>query len=197
MTIKDTLKNVALMIFLVNSVVRAGEPGITPELEHSRSTIKTFGSQLLTELTTAIAEGGPVNAIDVCRLKAPEVSAELMQDTGVRVGRTALKIRNPANSPDNWEWSVLNRFEESKDAGADMTELEYSEFIEKDAGTVFRYMKAIPTGTLCLTCHGENVSADIKTKLNELYPQDMATGFREGDIRGAFTVIISSGVGPQ
>jgi hypothetical protein len=28
----------------------------------------------------------------------------------------------------------------------------------------------------------------VKAKLAELYPKDRATGFKEGDIRGAFTL---------
>ncbi len=49
-------------------------------------------------------------------------------------------------------------------------------------------MKAIPTGPLCLACHGETLAAPVAEKIGELYPADKATGFREGDIRGAFVV---------
>jgi hypothetical protein len=49
-------------------------------------------------------------------------------------------------------------------------------------------MKAIPTGAVCLACHGETIAPPIAAKINELYPQDQATGFREGDLRGAFVV---------
>jgi hypothetical protein len=52
----------------------------------------------------------------------------------------------------------------------------------------FRFMKAITTQPLCLTCHGEAISPEVAAKLSELYPDDRATGFREGDLRGAFVV---------
>ncbi|MCA1791466.1 MAG: DUF3365 domain-containing protein, partial [Thioalkalivibrio sp.] len=41
----------------------------------------------------------------------------------------------------------------------------------------------------CLTCHGSDVGGDIKHALERLYPDDQATGYAEGDVRGAFTII--------
>ena len=51
-------------------------------------------------------------------------------------------------------------------------------------------MKAIPTGEVCLTCHGSNIKASLQIRINELYPDDKAYGFKIGDIRGAFFVQI-------
>jgi hypothetical protein len=51
-------------------------------------------------------------------------------------------------------------------------------------------MKAIPTGKVCLTCHGSNIKLNLRTRINELYPEDKAYGFEIGDIRGAFTIQI-------
>ena len=45
------------------------------------------------------------------------------------------------------------------------------------------------TGGLCLQCHGEAIAPPVAEKISALYPDDKATGFREGDIRGAFVVI--------
>jgi hypothetical protein len=49
-------------------------------------------------------------------------------------------------------------------------------------------MKAIPTAAVCLVCHGETVEGALGEKIKALYPQDRATGYRLGDIRGAFTI---------
>jgi hypothetical protein len=48
-------------------------------------------------------------------------------------------------------------------------------------------MKAIPAGKACLKCHGDGIDAEVVEKLDELYPEDKARDFKEGDIRGAFT----------
>ena len=53
---------------------------------------------------------------------------------------------------------------------------------------VFRYMKAIPTAPICVTCYGADIDADLAAELDRLYPTDQARGFAVGDIRGAFTV---------
>ncbi len=50
-------------------------------------------------------------------------------------------------------------------------------------------MKAVPTGKVCLSCHGETVAPEVEQKLAELYPDDKARGYKEGDIRGAFVVV--------
>jgi hypothetical protein len=49
-------------------------------------------------------------------------------------------------------------------------------------------MKPIPTAGLCVTCHGGEMSEEITKKIKSLYPNDQATGFMVGDIRGAFTL---------
>jgi len=67
--------------------------------------------------------------------------------------------------------------------------LEFFAIIDDDKGQkTFRYMKAIPTASACLVCHGENIDPEVDIKLKELYPNDKARGFREGDLRGAFTI---------
>ena len=56
------------------------------------------------------------------------------------------------------------------------------------SASTFRYMKAIPMGAVpCLTCHGAPEPA-LNAEILRLYPQDRATGFAPGDLRGAFTV---------
>ncbi len=158
------------------------------ELEASRETVKEFMQSLKQELQAGMQEGGPVNAISVCNLTAPGIANTYSVRNGWDVGRTSLKLRNPANAPDAWERSVLESFEERKQAGEDPASMEYHEVVRENGTTEFRYMKAIPTGKICLVCHGEQVDSVAKQRIDTLYPDDQAIGFREGDIRGAFTI---------
>jgi len=59
-----------------------------------------------------------------------------------------------------------------------------------DGKPVFRYMKALPVGEVCLNCHGaaDSFDAGLKAKLAESYPHDQATGYSKGQVRGALTV---------
>lgn len=158
------------------------------EITASRETVKEFMQTLKKELQAGMQEGGPVNAVSVCNLTAPGIASTYSIRNGWDVGRTSLKLRNPDNAPDAWERAVLESFEARKLAGEDLAKMEYHEVVRQDGSSQLRYMKAIPTVGLCLACHGEQVDSITKTRLEILYPDDQALGFREGDIRGAFIV---------
>ena len=155
--------------------------------EQSREIIGTFADRLRNELQQAMSEGGPINAIDVCKVRAPLIAAELSTD-GWLVRRTSLKVRNPLNAPDEFEQEILKDFKQKKAEGWSIERLAYYKMKEYGETTEFRYMKAIPTRSICLTCHGENIPPAVEQKLNTEYPADKARGYREGDIRGAFSL---------
>lgn len=178
--------------WLIMALVTAAVPGFADDdanrLATSRAAAKDFMEVLKGELQSAMKAGGPTNAIEVCNQKAPAIAQELSKAKGLRIGRTSLKTRNPDNAPDAWERRVLEEFEARKRAGADPTRLEHHEVVQTDGTPVFRYMKAIPTAELCLTCHGQKLDPKVSATLKRLYPKDQATGFNVGDLRGAFTI---------
>jgi hypothetical protein len=167
-------------------VASAGE--LEQRRAESMQVVKEFMTNLKGELQKAMKAGGPVNAIDVCNKVAPAIAAAESKKHGWDVGRTSLKTRNPANAPDAWEEEVLQKFEERKAAGENPKTMFYEEVVKEDGKQYYRFMKAIPTGKVCLKCHGENIAEPVKAKLDALYPQDQARGFKLGDIRGAFTI---------
>ncbi|MGC1955818.1 MAG: DUF3365 domain-containing protein [Gammaproteobacteria bacterium] len=160
-----------------------------PQVAESRAAAAEFMQTLKGELMQGLQAGGPVNAIGVCKLRAPAIAAEVGERKGWQVGRTSLKLRNPVNAPDDWERAGLESFEQRKQAGEDPATLEYYAVVEQEGKPMFRYMKAIPTVELCVTCHGETIDPAVAAKLAELYPGDQARGYQAGDIRGAFTFI--------
>lgn len=56
----------------------------------------------------------------------------------------------------------------------------------------FRYLKALRIQKPCLNCHGprEQIKPEVLALLKQVYPNDQATGYQEGDLRGAITVKI-------
>jgi hypothetical protein len=167
----------------------AAPAGVPPEVAASREAAQKFGATLKEALQQAVQSGGPVNGIAVCHDQASQIAVDLGQQLGMLVGRTSLKVRNPANAADNWELAVLKQFEARKAQGEPADKLEFFAVIDDDQGQkTFRYMKAIPTAALCLNCHGENLKPEVDAKLKELYPNDQARGYKEGDLRGAFTL---------
>lgn len=158
------------------------------EITASREMVKEFMQTLKQELQAGMQEGGPINAVSVCNLTAPSIASTYSARSGWDVGRTSLKVRNPDNAPDAWERSVLESFEARKRAGEDPMKMEFYEVVRQDGSSKLRYMKAIPTARLCLACHGEQVDSVTKTRIDKLYPHDQATGYKAGDIRGAFSI---------
>jgi len=154
----------------------------------SKLVVKEFMGQLKGELQTAMKTGGPVNAINVCKEQAPVIAQNLSDKHGWKVARTSLKVRNPANAPDAWETSILKSFENRKLKGEKVKPMAHFETVKTAEGESFRFMKAIPTGKVCLACHGENINDSVAAKLKTSYPNDKATGFKAGDIRGAFSI---------
>ena len=145
-----------------------------------------FQKNLKAALTEAMARGGPVEAIDVCRTDAPAIADELSAE-GWTVARTALKVRNPANTADDWERSGLEQMQAQLTAGKAPVEVMVAEVRDTDDGKIFSYMQPIMTGKLCLTCHGAQLAPPVASALETQYPLDQATGFKEGDLRGAFS----------
>lgn len=155
----------------------------------AREAIKGLGGGLKEKLLAAMSEGGPVKALDVCKLEAPKIAAERSASAGMEVGRTALKVRNPDNAPSETERKVLEDFVKQIAAGADAAKLEHAAIIEEGGKKSFLYMKPIMTaGKPCLACHGSELDPAVAAKIKDLYPKDEATGFKAGDMRGAFVV---------
>ncbi|MGF1615770.1 MAG: DUF3365 domain-containing protein [Gammaproteobacteria bacterium] len=164
----------------------AGE--VEDRLAGSRAATGEFAMALKSALSSAMASGGPTYAVDVCQEQAPEIAAQVSQAKGWDVGRTSLRLRNSNNAPDAWERGVLEEFERRVAGGEDPQQMEQYAVVSANGQDEFRYMKAIPTQPVCLTCHGEALAPSVAARLKEAYPQDQATGFSVGDLRGAFTI---------
>jgi len=174
---------------LLGATAVAEQPAETstlhPRIAEGQVISHRFGGELKVALERAIAEQGPASAIEVCRDEAPRIATRLSEEHGVVVSRTALKVRNPGNAPRPWQRAGLESFQKRL---ADGAKAETLEFFETQPDGSARYLKAIVTASLCTVCHGETLAPDIQRALKTYYPQDQATGFKAGDLRGAFSI---------
>lgn len=156
-------------------------------LGEARKVATTLPPKLLASLQEEIKKSGPEGAIPVCKDMAPKMAAEISQQTGWKIKRVSLKARNEARAiPDEWEKAALEDFDKRAAAGESPAQLEKGEKI----GNEYRYVKALPVQPLCLQCHGpaDQLSPAVKSVLGKLYPNDQATGYSVGQIRGAISV---------
>ena len=152
-----------------------------------------LAKQLASELKTALTEALKVsaeNAIEVCNTRAPQIAATIAVENEALIGRTSLRVRTPANAPNAWQREVLEMFQRRHADGEPVSSLEYSTVVETaDGHTERRFMKAIPTEPLCVTCHGRQLAPALQRAIAAKYPEDTATGFDVGDLRGAVYVV--------
>lgn len=185
-----------LLVFALlapQSGVAGEDPALEAFVQESRGLVKAFAGSLKGALQSAIAEGGPPHAIGVCKTKAPEIARGLSEPGVWTVGRTSHKIRNPGNAPDDWETDVLEDFLQWAGAGEEVATMEVAARVERDGREVLRYMKAIPVGEACLACHGAKLEPALAAEVGARYPEDRATGFALGELRGAFTITKTRG----
>lgn len=128
-------------------------------------------------LMGAIRDGGPAAAIDVCRREAPQVAMRVSKEHGVVIGRTSFRLRNAKNAPPAWAESLV------ADATAD------NAYAAGSDGTL-GLLLPIRLQNACLTCHGDPAAIpdEVRSELERWYPDDQATGFAQGDLRGYFWI---------
>jgi len=151
-----------------------------PLLAESRAITAEFAAEMQAALQASMASGGPAAAIGACRDLAPQIAATLSAKSGAIVSRTSLRVRNLQNRPENWQTEILEEFEQGTAS---------TEHFERLSDGSARYMKAIPTGALCLNCHGTILAPDVRASIDVAYPDDQARGYYLGDVRGAFSVV--------
>ncbi len=176
---------VLLSILSMPAMAEAPAQSADKQVAESRAMVKMFSGALKEALQAAIKEGGLTNGIGVCKTVAPEIAADNSNEEWT-ISRTSLKVRNPDNAPTEWQQMQLQAMDRQPVKNGKPVEV--WQVSEAEGQPAFRYMSAIPTQKLCLGCHGKSIDPEVKAKLDELYPEDQATGFSEGDLRGAFVV---------
>ena len=181
---KTLLIAAALIIPFVTTLANAGDDAMLGE---ARKVATTLPPKLLAVLQEEISKSGPEGAITVCRDMAPKMAGEISRQTGWKIKRVSLKARNDVRAiPDAWEKAALEDFDKRAAAGEPPAQLEKGEKIDNE----YRYVKALPVQPLCLSCHGpaDQLSPAVKAALGQHYPNDRATGYSVGQIRGAISV---------
>lgn len=144
-----------------------------------------YQAELLAALQSVIEAVGVAGAIDVCAQIAPAIAERLSSESGALVGRTALRLRNPASAPDAETRARLHELA-AQPLGADGRP---RTMVWRSAdGQSDHYLCAIPLRAPCAACHGTSIAPEVTAAIVARYPADQATGFAKGDLRGAFWI---------
>lgn len=105
------------------------------------------------------------------------IAARIAAEKGVKIGRTSDKLRNPSNTAPEW----FNTLVDTKTAAP---------AVFSGPNGELGWVAPIKLGSMCVNCHGpaESLAPEVASALTEKYPEDKATGYAEGDLRGWFWV---------
>jgi hypothetical protein len=139
-------------------------------------------STLSSRLATAMRDKGPEGGIDVCANEAKKLTGEVSARHGVEIGRTSSRLRNSDNAPRKWVSAYLDDVSGKK--AAEVTPAVF------DLGERLGVVQPLATMPMCVKCHGDSAALPepVKAALAKSYPDDRATGFAVGDLRGVLWV---------
>jgi hypothetical protein len=185
------IQSILAGLLLAPLIVTAGDEELSEFRAEARSVTGELAAELMRELQAAMQDGGPPQAIGVCRDQAPAIKTQLSLERGWRVSRVGTRVRNPLlGMPDAWERRMLEEFQQRREKGEDFADMEKVELVSDGDQRFYRYMRPIPVHSQCLACHGdrEQMGEGIRQVLDERYPHDQAHGYEAGELRGAFTI---------
>lgn len=164
--------------------VEAVQVEVAPERVAAEAAALAKGSQAVnqvsstfsTRLHEAMASSGLDGAVQVCSEEAQGMTALAGASTGAKVGRVGTRLRNPNNTGPDWVQAYLKSVEGKVAADAPG--------LSEVHGDTARVIKPIAVQSTCLSCHGSDIDPGVQAVLSERYPEDKATGYREGELRG-------------
>ena len=137
------------------------------------------------QLKGAMKSGGVQKAVSYCNVKAIPMIDSLSRVHNALIKRTTLKTRNALDAPDELETKLLKSYQKAKKNGETLKPK-----LTEDAPYIL-FTAPIVINPLCLKCHGtigtEIAESDYKT-IAELYPNDKATAYKIGELRGMWSI---------
>ena len=174
------------IIFLTSCQKDLSEKDIKEYTEKGKEIALSTSEHLGGQLTKSMKEGGTASAIPFCTTMAMPLTEEMSDKYGAIIKRTSYKVRNEINAPTKEEARILNRYKKLIDANKQLKPI-----VEMDKYGGPHFYAPILLQQKCLACHGEigkNVTVEIDSIIKSFYPYDAAIGFKEGDLRGIWSI---------
>lgn len=137
------------------------------------------------KLVQAITEKGPDGAVEFCNINALPLTDSLSLVQGAKIRRVSDKPRNPLNKANEKELVFIADFKKMLASGKAVEPI-----LDTTDGQIDFYYP-ITTNAMCLQCHGapeEQIVTSTLSKLDKLYPKDMAREYQENEVRGIWAI---------
>lgn len=179
--------------------VEPTDPTVADFVKVGDKTIDHVGGSLIGEVNRVLAKNSPGAAVDILHLRhyTPPKAVE-GQPVVTAIKRTSLRVRNPANAPDDGDQLALNLISDRMQEGLSMPDLLVQKVDHAGLPTEWRVYKPIGVATRCLTCHGdkEQIPLDVQAVLELRYPEDRATGYTSNQWRGLIRISLEKPAPP-
>jgi 4-hydroxy-3-methylbut-2-en-1-yl diphosphate synthase IspG/GcpE len=161
-------------------------------VQSTRAMANELLTQLGQKLKASLSAEGPEAAVSVCKEASPAIAKALSAKHGAQMTRVGTRVRNPAmGTPNPWQKEALAQFEARLSQAESPATMEYWSVVDAGNGKrELHYAKAITVQAMCVTCHGtaSDIPATLAEKIRTEYPQDQATGYSVGKLRGAAVI---------
>lgn len=180
-------RSIVIPLTLASSLLLASpssdEQLIAKGNEASTLLVQKLGGELKAQMQSV----GAIKALNFCSQNALHLTEQVAAETKTSIKRISLKNRNPINAPSAQESALLNKWDELAKNGQPLPPYE---LIKVSDATAVYYKPILINNEGCLKCHG-NVEGELAKAIRSAYPEDKATGYKMGDLRGIISVEIS------
>lgn len=155
-------------------------------LQEGGAIVKGTFATLSANLSGALQEGGVAHALEFCNVEAMPLTDSLATHYGIEIRRASHRPRNPENRADSLELVSIQAYVNQLEA-----EGELKPYVYRHRGNILFHAPIRIAGDLCLNCHGSpgtDISQSDLELIRDLYPQDEATGFEVGKLRGIWSI---------
>lgn len=162
---------------LKNTLEQKAEIG----LQYALETKQLLGQNLM----GAIQKEGTQHALQFCNIEAIPLTQQMEEKYGAAIKRVSDKHRNPENTANEEERYYITHFKKEIEKGND------PQPVVLPVGNKTRFYYPIVTNSMCLQCHGKPEKLDPKVleKIKFLYPEDLAVGYEENEVRGIWSIL--------
>jgi len=141
---------------------------------------------LSSNLMEQMKQGGPNQAVPFCNIQALPLTAIIALQEDVELKRVSKLYRNEANKPNAEALRVISNYEEMLKKEEKLSPI----LLNQSSGKPHFYAPII-INKKCLSCHGDvgkQISKATDSLIKTVYPNDLATGYKIGDLRGVWSI---------